>query len=53
MVLKVEGGVLAGFGVQEKKRIFTKVEGGNVDFFRQKQLKEKLDRGPAHLVYWA
>jgi hypothetical protein len=33
MVLKVEGGVLSGFGVQRRKRTFTKVEGGNVDFF--------------------
>ena len=32
-VLKVEGGVLSGFGVQGGKADFRESRGGNVDFF--------------------
>jgi hypothetical protein len=36
MVLKVRGGGLPGFRVQEENQTSTKVKGDNVDFFQKK-----------------
>ena len=36
--LKIEGGVLPDFRVQEKKQTFAKIEGGNMNFFHQNMM---------------